>query len=66
MHGSGGGHMMNGHYVPTSDEMMDYQSTREPWADSVKYGWYTLYFCGVSLGVFFLLRGLKLALFWSK
>ncbi|KIM21864.1 hypothetical protein M408DRAFT_18293 [Serendipita vermifera MAFF 305830] len=66
MHGHGGGHEMNGHYVPTGDEMMEYQSTREPWAESVKYGYYTIYFCGAMLGVFFLINGLKAALFWSK
>ncbi|KAK0459862.1 uncharacterized protein EV420DRAFT_294365 [Desarmillaria tabescens] len=39
----------NGHYVPTSAEVTEYQSTREPWASSVKYGYYGLYFFAVTI-----------------
>lgn len=56
----------NGVYVPSMDEMMDYQSTREPWDSNVKYGRYTVYFCGVSLAVFLLLHGFKVASFWAR
>ncbi|PVF99996.1 hypothetical protein CPB86DRAFT_256586 [Serendipita vermifera] len=57
---------LNGHYVPSMDEMMEYQSTREPWDSNIKYGRYTLYFLSVSLGIFFLVHGIKIGLFWYR
>ncbi|KIM23350.1 hypothetical protein M408DRAFT_77606 [Serendipita vermifera MAFF 305830] len=65
MHGHGG-FEMNGHYVPTMEELTEYQSTRDPYAGSPKYGLYTIYFCGVTIGIFFLVHWFKAALFWSK
>ncbi|PBK78328.1 hypothetical protein ARMSODRAFT_947219 [Armillaria solidipes] len=43
------GSYYNGHYVPTSAEKTAYQSTHEPWASSVKYGYYGLYFFAVTI-----------------
>ncbi|KAK0228685.1 ferric reductase NAD binding domain-containing protein [Armillaria fumosa] len=43
------GSYYNGHYVPTSAEEAAYQSTHEPWAKSVKYGYYGLYFFAVTI-----------------
>ncbi|KAG9052245.1 hypothetical protein FS842_010248 [Serendipita sp. 407] len=65
-HGDGGGTHINGHYVPTMDEMMEYQATREPWDSSVKYGRYTVYFCAVSLAVFFLVHWIKVLILWTR
>lgn len=65
-HGHDGGVFINGVYHPTMDEMMDYQATREPWGDSIKYGRYTLYFCGVLLALFALLHAFKVATFWAR
>ncbi|KAG7447938.1 uncharacterized protein BT62DRAFT_965662 [Guyanagaster necrorhizus] len=39
----------HGHYVPTDAQVTEYQSTHEPWAKSVKYGYYGLYFFAVTI-----------------
>lgn len=61
-----GDQYINGHYVPTYPEVLEYQSIREPWAENIKYGRFTLYFCGASLGLFSLVHGLKIALYWYR
>jgi hypothetical protein len=61
-----GGYYINGHYVPTMPEMIDYAKDKEPYASSVRYGYYTIYLCGVSLGIFFLFHGFKVASFWYR
>ncbi|KAG8806244.1 hypothetical protein FRC18_006224 [Serendipita sp. 400] len=65
-HGDGGGSHINGHYVPTMDELMEYQATREPWDSSIKYGRYTVYFCAASLAVFFLVHWVKVLMLWTR
>ncbi|KAG8830618.1 hypothetical protein FRC17_004625 [Serendipita sp. 399] len=57
---------IHGNYVPTMDEMMEYQATREAWEVNIKYGRYTVYFCAVSLAIFFLVRWIKLLIFWTR
>ena len=40
----------NGHYVPTMDEMMAYQSANvDQWETTVKYGYYAAYFFAVTI-----------------
>ncbi|PVG01315.1 hypothetical protein CPB86DRAFT_97231 [Serendipita vermifera] len=61
-----GGYYINGNYVPSYEEYQEYVSTREPWASNIKYGRFTLYFCGASLGLFFFVHVFKKALFWYR
>ncbi|WRT69878.1 uncharacterized protein IL334_006869 [Kwoniella shivajii] len=45
-----------GRYVPTSSEMTAYQAARIPWADQVKYGYYTLEFLSGLLAFYTILN----------
>jgi hypothetical protein len=47
-----------GDYVPTSDEVTTYQAARIPWANQVKYGYYTLAFLSSILVAFTIVRAL--------
>ncbi|CAG7852944.1 SubName: Full=Related to ferric reductase {ECO:0000313/EMBL:CCA75406.1} [Serendipita indica DSM 11827] len=62
-----GGYMLNGHYVPTMEELIEYQAMRgDRYADSVKYGYGTVWFCLATLAVFFVARWLKVITLWAR
>lgn len=62
-----GGTIVNGHYVPTMDEMMAYQAARGArWEDSVTYGYGTVWFCLAILAIFFIARWLEMITSWTR